>query len=301
VATQTRKKLVVKDNVLTKPKAVKRPVSAKPRAKKKQKRGIAVQIKITAVICFLILLSPFYSRFVINGFVSGWHWLNDIGEDANYRHYKSFNIHVAEKYSIHGIDVSFAQGKIDWQQVKAMDENGLHISFAFIKATEGENFTDSFFQRNWREAAKTGIICGAYHYFRPQKSGRLQALQFLKTVKLEKNDLPPVVDVEKLDNVTPQQMRTALNDYFTTIQHKLHVKPVIYSGLSFYTDYLKTYFGDYPVWIAHYDKPEQAVNRAADWLFWQHSEKATVNGIHHAVDFDTFKGDTVSFNKLLRH
>ncbi|RKR80308.1 lysozyme [Mucilaginibacter gracilis] len=247
----------------------------------------------------LIIASPFYYKYIASGFLTGWHWINDIGENPNYRHYKSFNIHVNEKYTIHGIDVSYAQGKIDWLKVKTMEENGMHITFAFIKATEGEQFVDSYFQLNWREAAKTGLICGAYHFFRPAKNGKIQAALFLKTVKLEKNDMPLVVDIEKLDGVSPERMRLALNDFFTYLRYKTRVKPIIYSGLSFYVDYLKGYYDGYPLWIAHYDKPELSVNRAANWLFWQHTSKATVNGIHHVVDFDTFKGDSLAFKQIL--
>jgi lysozyme len=299
VTTLPRKPAAAK-NQIKKNAATLRPlVKRKAPVPKKSKNQNFTGLKIGVAVLLLILASPFYYRYVVSGFASAWHWINDIGEDVNYRHYKSFNIYVGEKYTIHGIDVSYAQGKIDWPQVKAMEENGLHISFAFIKATEGENFTDSYFQRNWREAAKTGLICGAYHYFRPGKSGKLQALLFLKTVRLEKNDMPLVVDIETLDGVSPGQMRTALSEFFSAVRHKTYVKPIIYSGLSFYQDYLKGYYDDYPLWIAHYDKPEISINKAANWQFWQHTSHATVNGIHHAVDFDTFKGDSVAFKALL--
>jgi len=279
--------------------AVIRPaVKRKAAAKKVQKKSYP-GLRIGLSILLLILASPFYYRYVASGFASAWHWVNDIGEDTHYRHYKSFNIHVSEQYSIHGIDVSYAQGKIDWAQVRAMEENGLHISFVFVKATEGEDFVDSFFQRNWREAAKNGFVCGAYHFFRPEKSGKLQAQLFLKTVKPEPGDLPPVVDVEQLDKVSPERMRAELDAFFMALRHRVRVKPIIYTGLSFYQDYLKGYEDEYALWIAHYDQPEDRINAAADWRFWQHSSKATVNGIHHAVDFDTFRGDSVAFKALL--
>jgi lysozyme len=247
----------------------------------------------------LILLSPLYYKYVGAGFANAWHWLIDLGEDPDYRHYRDFNIHVSEKYTIHGIDVSYAQGKIDWPKVKAMNEDGLHVSFAFIKATEGVQLVDTYFQRNWREAAKVGLVCGAYHYFRPRLSGKDQAKFFLKTVRPETSDLPMVVDVETLDGIEPARMRLTLDDFFGYIRAHSRVKCIIYSGLSFYQDYLKGYYDDYPVWIAHYYKREADVNRVANWSFWQHSDKATINGINHAVDFDTFKGDSVAFNQLL--
>lgn len=280
-------------------------LSRKPAARKnasppkKTKGHFSLNWIIVLAGISMILFSPLYYRYVLGGFDTAWHWINDIGENPNYRHYKSFNIHVSEKYTIHGIDVSYAQGKINWRKVKTMEENGLHISFTFIKATEGETFVDSYFQRNWREAAKAGLVCGAYHYFRPEKSGKKQAEFFIKTVKLEKGDLPLVVDVEKLDNVTPDKMREELSVFLSYIHHKTHIKPIIYSGLSFYQDNLKGYYDDYTLWIAHYNKPELQVNHAANWGFWQHSDKATIDGINHAVDFDTFKSDSVTFKNLL--
>jgi lysozyme len=277
----------------------KRVLKPKVVPQKAEERRRSGYLAIVIAILTLVLFSPFYYKFVVGGFTAAWHWVNDIGEDPDYRNYKSFNVHVSEKYTIHGIDVSYAQGKIDWPKVKGMDENGLHVSFAFIKATDGENFIDPTFQRNWREAAKTGIICGAYHFFRPERNGKTQAKWFLRTAKLERSDMPLVVDIEKLDGVSPEKMRIELDACLSYLKYRSPVKPMIYSGLSFYTDYLKGYFDEYPLWIAHYDKPETQVNQAAKWQFWQHSSKATVNGIKHAVDFDTFKGDSVAFRQVL--
>jgi len=287
---------VKKNAAVVKPTAKRKPTGAK-----KVKKSNYTGLKIAVAIVLLILASPLYYRYIASGFTSAWHWLNDIGEDTNYRHYKTFNIHVSEKYSIHGIDVSYAQGKIDWRQVRAMDENGLHLSFVFVKATEGDTFVDSFFQRNWREAAKNGFVCGAYHFFRPEKSGKVQAQHFLKTVKPEPGDLPPVVDVEQLDGIAPEIMRAELDAFLAAVRYRIKVKPVIYTGLSFYQNYLKGFEEGYPIWIAHYDKPEDQIDAAADWCFWQYSSQATVNGIHHAVDFNTFRGDSTAFRELLIH
>ena len=69
-------------------------------------------------------------------------------------------------FEVHGIDVSHYQNRIFWDSVRAAD-----IQFAFVKATEGATFQDSFFCKNWDEMAENGLKRGAYHYFRP-KSGR---------------------------------------------------------------------------------------------------------------------------------
>ncbi len=267
--------------------------------KKGKNQGPDFPWKIIIAGILLILFSPFYYGYVVKTFTATWRWIRDIGENPNYRTYKSFDIRIPNKYSIHGIDVSYAQGKIDWYQVKSMQEDSVHISFAFIKATEGLLTVDPYFKRNWREAPKVGIVCGAYHFFRPQKNGKWQARFFLQNVDLEKGDLPMVVDIEQLDSVPPVQMRKELKSFLDFVEKKTKAKPIIYSGLSFYQDYLMGYFDEYPFWIAHYYRDHLQINSATNWWFWQHSDKAKVNGINHSVDFDAFKGNYQDFQKLL--
>lgn len=277
--------------------AVRKKAPVKKQVSKKQEPQFPWKLILAGAL--LILLSPFYYGYVVKPFTATWRWIRDIGEDPNYRTYKSFAIRIPKKYSIHGIDVSYAQGKIDWYRVKSMQEDSVHIQFAFIKATEGLLTVDPYFKRNWREAAKTGIVCGAYHFFRPQKNGTWQARFFLQNVDLEKGDLPMVVDIEQLDGVPPAQMRKELRNFLNFLERKTKAKPIIYSGLSFYQDYLMRYFDDYPFWIAHYYQNKLNVNPATNWWFWQHSDRASVNGINHLVDFNAFKGDSLAFQKLL--
>ncbi|WP_243732582.1 glycoside hydrolase family 25 protein [Pedobacter metabolipauper] len=260
----------------------------KPIARKKQvkRKGLPMQVKFLIAGVLLVLLSPLYYGYIIKGFTSTWRWVKDWGEDPNYRTYSSFDIRIPKNYSIHGIDVSYYQGKIDWKKVKAMKEDDVKINFAFIKATEGMFNVDPYFQRNWREAPKAGIICGAYHYFRPKKSGAWQAKFFLQTVKFEAGDLPPVVDVEELNGVPASKMRIELRDFVRHIEKKTGVKPIIYTGLSFYKDYLQGHFEDYPLWIAHYYQSKLKISKATKWHFWQHSDKAKISGINHVVDFN---------------
>jgi lysozyme len=275
----------------------------KPATNKKKtaptKKRFPTQLKIALAGLTLILLSPFYYAYVIKFFASSWRWVRDIGSNPNYRIYESFGIRIPRNYSVHGIDVSAYQGKIDWQMVKSMSEDSVHISFAYIKATEGIAQVDPYFQRNWRECPKAGIICGAYHFFRPQKSGAWQAKFFLQTVRIERGDLPMMVDVETLDGTSPAKMREELNSFLAYVKRKTRVKPVIYSGLSFYNDYLRGFYDTYPLWLAHYYHPELKLKNSSKWSFWQHSDKAKVNGINHIVDFDVFNGDSVEFRGML--
>lgn len=283
-------------NSASSPAARKKPVARKRTLKKK--KGLSLEWKFVIAAMLLILLSPLYYGYIIKGFTSSWRWVRDIGEDPNYRTYSSFDIRIPKGYAIHGIDVSYYQGKIDWKKVKTMEEDDVKIRFAFIKATEGMFSVDPYFQRNWREAPKAGITCGAYHYFKPKKSGEWQAKFFLQTVNFETGDLPPVVDIEELNGVAASKMRIELQVFLTHIEKKTKVKPIIYTGLSFYNDYLKGYFDEYPLWVAHYHQPKLKVNKA-DWHFWQHSDKARISGINHVVDFNAFNGDSLAFEQML--
>ncbi len=221
-----------------------------------------------------------------------------IFQQPSKRYYKDFGIDIPTSYSIHGIDVSKYQSTINWAMVKAMKVKNIKIGFAFIKATEGISSKDFKFPYNWENAAKNQITRGAYHYFLANKNPVEQANNFVKHVKLQRGDLPPVVDIEDLAGTNPKQMRIALKSFLNLIQNRYKVKPIIYSYATFYRDYLGTEFDNYPLWIAHYkekDKPD--VTRP--WQFWQHSEEGHVNGIAHKVDFNVFNGDSVAFKKLL--
>ncbi|MFD0793615.1 glycoside hydrolase family 25 protein [Mucilaginibacter litoreus] len=283
------------------PAAKKKTTSApRKRAVKKKKKNNYPYIKwYLIILAFAILLSPFYYGYIFKTFSASWRWIKDIGTPPSGRVYKSFGISIPEGYSIHGIDVSYAQGKINWQKVSRMHEDSVAIKFAFIKATEGLLTVDPYFKRNWREAAKTGIYCGAYHFFRANKNGLWQARFFLQNVQIENGDLPPVVDVERLDGKSASAMRKELKDFLRYVESRTNVQPVIYTGLSFYNDYLRGFFDDYPLWIAHYNKPKLKVRSNTNWKFWQHSETGHINGIGHTVDFDVFKGDSLALKKML--
>lgn len=277
----------------------KRTVKKKKPVRKKRKAGLSVRWKTAFAGLLLILLSPFYYGYVLKTFTSSWRWITDFGENPDYRTYQSFHIPIPSKYTIHGIDVSSYQGKIDWKKVKDMHEDELHISFAFIKATEGLAHIDPYFRRNWHEAPKAGITCGAYHYFKPKRSGLWQARFFLQKVKPEKGDLPLVVDIEELSGVSPAKMRKELTSFLDFIERKTGVRPLIYTNISFYQDYLQGYFDDYILWIAHYYKPELKVRGKVNWRFWQHSDMATIDGINYLVDMNVFNGDSLAFEHLL--
>ena len=212
--------------------------------------------------------------------------------------YPAFGIPIPVNYSIHGIDVSHHQAAIDWGAVKDMQDKNIKIGFAFIKATEGFNNVDEAFRRNWFKTGLAKMPRGAYHFFIASKSGKAQAQNFIETVTLNKNDMPPVLDIEQTNGASVADIQQRVNDWLVMVEKQYKVKPIIYTNVDFYENFLAGKFDDYPLWVAHYlvhDKPR--IKRK--WLFWQHNEAGRVNGIDAFVDFNVFNGDSTDFKKLL--
>jgi lysozyme len=194
-------------------------------------------------------------------------------------------------YTVHGIDVSKHQGKIDWKRVSRMKKDGIQISFTFIKATEGITRQDNKFETNWKQLGQNDILRGAYHFYYPSRDANKQADNFISTVKLSKGDLPPVVDIEYSNGRSAKKICEDLKVFCDRIEHQYSVKPIIYTNINFFNTYLKDSFDDYPLWIAGYFDHDRFYNEFnTPWIIWQHSEKGKVDGISGNVDFNVFKG-----------
>jgi len=212
--------------------------------------------------------------------------------------YPGFQIEIPQGYIIHGIDVSRYQQTINWKEVRNMEVNGVKVGFAFIKATEGIGNVDEQFRRNWLKAEEENICKGAYHFFIAGKSGKKQAGNFIEIVNLKKGDLPPVLDIEQAYGVAASDIKKEVTEWLMVVENHYGVKPVIYTNIDFYNNYLQNYFNEYPIWIAHYLQPvKPRIERK--WIFWQHSESGRVNGIKTPVDFNVFSGDSLDFKKFL--
>jgi lysozyme len=217
---------------------------------------------------------------------------------AGFIRYPGFGISMPSNFSVHGIDVSHHQGYIAWDAVRKMSEGPVKISFVFIKATEGVSLRDPRFNRNWKGSREQGLKRGAYHYFLADKNPQRQAAHFIETVKLEKNDLPPVLDVEETRGVQPAVIRKRVREWLQIVERHYGVKPIIYANPTFYSNILGREFNDHQLWVAHYVRRHRP-RIGREWKIWQFSESARVNGIRSKVDFNVFNGDSLEFRKLL--
>lgn len=215
-----------------------------------------------------------------------------LDEDSVDKHLSDVrNIRVLENHKgkVIGIDVSEFQGKVDWDDVEILDEK-YPVQFVFIRATAGNDRVDRQFKRNWEGAKEEKIMRGAYHYYRPNENSIEQADLFIKTVKLQKGDLPPVLDIEKLPkNQSLDSLKVGLRRWLTKVEKHYQVRPIIYSGERYYSDFLKEEFSEYLFWIANYNFYREKIED--DWLFWQFTEKASLPGIKHRVDVNIYNGD----------
>ncbi|KQW97728.1 glycoside hydrolase family 25 protein [Flavobacterium sp. Root420] len=201
------------------------------------------------------------------------------------------NIQVLENHKgkVIGIDVSEFQGKVDWDDIEILEEK-YPVQFVFIRATAGNDRVDAQFKRNWGGAKENKIMRGAYHYYRPNENSIEQANLFIKTVKLQKGDLPPVLDIERLPKNQPlDSLKKGLKRWLTKVEAHYQVRPIIYTGERYYSDFLKEEFSEYLFWIANYNFYREKIED--DWLFWQFTEKASLPGIKHRVDVNIYNGD----------
>lgn len=208
--------------------------------------------------------------------------------------YWRFNFISRDEFPVQGIDVSRHQGEINWKSVPR-DE----YSFAYIKATEGGDFTDANFQRNWEGAQRAGFIVGAYHYFTLCRDGKEQAENFIKTVPRFAGSLPPAVDLEFEGNCakrpTEGVFASSLADFVSAIESHYGVKPFFYTTSDFHEAYINdSGIENGGLWISNI-----VYRPRHPWAIWQYAHNARVDGIAGPVDVNAYLGNEAGFRDAL--
>lgn len=185
---------------------------------------------------------------------------------------------VGERY---GIDVSAHQGQIDWAAVAHDD-----VEFAYLKATEGDDFTDRRFGVNWIGAERAGLQRGAYHFFSLCSSGQAQARNFLSVAAPDPDALPPAVDLELAGNCRsrpqPVALRRELQVFVTAVEAGWTRQVLLYVGDDFEAKYRLRDHIDRSLWGQGFLRRPSG----NDWALWQASGFSRVAGISGRVDLD---------------
>ena len=208
----------------------------------------------------------------------------------------------ASDYAIHGIDVSKYQGLIDWRAARSGG-----VEFAWIKATEGGDYADETFERNWAEAKAAGVPRGAYHFHYWCRPASQQAAWFVAHVPADAEALPPVLDLEwnGASKTCPHKLSrdkaaSEVRIMLDAMERAYGRRPVIYTSVDFHADVLKGAFDEYPMWVRSVKYFPTVKYGDRRWHFWQHTATGSVPGIRGNVDRNAFYGSPDQWRAWLR-
>ncbi|MGW7260202.1 GH25 family lysozyme [Streptomyces sp. NPDC054834] len=196
--------------------------------------------------------------------------------------------------AVRGLDVSAYQESVDWPSVAA---DG--ASFAYVKATEGTSYISSRFSQQYEGAAQVGLIRGAYHFARPDKSsGGAQADYFIDHGGAWQPDgktLPGVLDVEPSPDVPtcygvdPGAMVRWIASFDDEYRSRTGRHAVINTNASWWsqcTGNSSAFAATNLLWIGSYTgTPHPLPNGWSTYAIWQTSDSGTFPG-----DQDLFNG-----------
>lgn len=186
-----------------------------------------------------------------------------------------------------GIDVSKWQGDIDFSKLKNAGVEFVIIRIGSSTGINGENFIDSKFIQNIKNANSVGIPVGVYFYSYANSVDRAvsDAKWIIENIKNYKVELPIAFDWENWGSFNTYE----LSFFGLTNMAKRFMDTVKDAGYDAMLYSSKTYLEniwmsvDYPVWLAHYTKN---TNYAGDYSYWQICSNGKVDGINGDVDID---------------
>lgn len=192
---------------------------------------------------------------------------------------------VTRQGFINGIDVSHNDGDINWAAVAAQG-----VQFAWIKATEGNDFKDPAFAKNVAGALAHGVRPYAYHFFIPGDNPADQANNFLSVVS-GSGVRAAAVDLETkgLDYAIAATDPAGTNvQEFLDLISTLGLPLFVYATKSFLGQYYPQagFLASFGRWVAKWTDGQPTDT----WAFWQWTDSGQVPGISGDVDLDYFNG-----------
>jgi uncharacterized protein with LGFP repeats len=208
-------------------------------------------------------------------------------------------------WGISGVDVSAYQTSLDWGSMY-----GQGVRFAYVKASEGNYYTNSLFSSQYFGSQSAGMIRGAYHFAIPNwSSGADQARYFVSNGGGWTPDgitLPPVLDIEynpyagqtingvymgnTCYSMSPAQMVGWINDFSNTVLSLTGRRPMVYSTSDWWGSCTgnSAAFSNNPLWIAAYNTSGPGTLPASwgNFSVWQYSSSGPFPG-----DSNVWNGD----------
>ena len=199
--------------------------------------------------------------------------------------YKYFGIAKTQQSSgsmAKGIDVSYAQGVIDWEKVKA---SGL-VDFAILRAGYGRETTqvDTQFERNYAACKRLGIPVGVYWYSYATTAAEAEqeAKVCLQTIRGKQFEYPVAFDIEEA-RCLPQA--DAISTTFCTALENAGYYTAIYTFKSaLESNFSAAVKNRYDIFLSHIGV--QQTDYAGSYGLWQYSWTGCIPGISGDVDLD---------------
>lgn len=193
-----------------------------------------------------------------------------------------------------GIDVSYAQGKIDWSQVKSGG-----VQFALIRAGYGRELSqkDVQFENNYSGCKSNNIPCGAYWYsyaMSPEEAV-IEANTFLSTIKGKSFEFPVYYDVEEVKqfNLGKTKVTAIIKAFLETVE-KAGYWVGLYMSTSHLLDNVSNEVRDrYAIWVAQYNSKCTYTGQYGIWQYgvaghpkWDIKNVGSVKGVSGQCDLD---------------
>lgn len=183
-----------------------------------------------------------------------------------------------------GIDVSYAQGKIDWAKVAP------NIDFAIIRCGYGGDYTsqdDKQFEANIKGCEENGIPYGVYLYSYADNMDKVlsEARHVIRLLKGKVLDLPVFYDVEenKQSYMGRSFLLSAAKTFCQEIE-KAGYQYGTYANKDWFSRLLTDSWYDSKVkWLAQYNKE---VTYKGSYDIWQYSSTGKIDGINGNVDMN---------------
>jgi lysozyme len=180
---------------------------------------------------------------------------------------------------------------IDWSQVA-----GAGYTFAAIKATEGNYYTNPFYASDVAAAKAAGLYVAGYQFAIPNVGTATAQADYAVSNGQYAEDgqtLPLALDVEydpytstdktnQCYGLSPAQMVAWISAFDTEAQRAGGRLPIIYTAAGWWSACTgnSTAFGPDPLWVAAYTPASPpALPGWPGWSFWQYSSVGTVAGI----------------------
>ena len=196
------------------------------------------------------------------------------------KNYKNDNTQI-------GIDVSKWQGDIDFSKLKSAGVEFVIIRIGSSTGINGENFIDSKFIQNIKNANSVGIPVGVYFYSYANSVDKAisDAKWIIENIKDYKVELPIAFDWENWGSFNTYELSffglTNMAKGFMDTVKDAGYDAMLYSSKTYLENIWMSV--DYPVWLAHYTKN---TNYAGAYSYWQICSNGRVDGINGDVDID---------------